>query len=116
MSHVLPQQQLLLKLLIMSGEIAVNGNVEGSIFFFWRTLMKCKEAGWILWTEISSGAKTEITDIDFVVSMVEGEPRILDVRFQGLSVLETYRAEFIQQVFRAGVEGVLRGLRPRGNR
>ena len=46
MSHVLPQQQLLLKLLIMSGEIAVNGNVEGSIF--WRTLMKCKEAGWFL--------------------------------------------------------------------
>ncbi len=60
MSHVLPQQQLLLKLLIMSGEIAVNGNVEGSIF--WRTLMKCKEAGWILWTEISSGYyKAEIT-------------------------------------------------------
>ncbi len=63
-----------------------------------------------------SGAKTEITDIDFVVSMVEDEPRIVDVRFQGLSVLETYRAEFIQQVFRGGVEGVLRGLRPRGNR
>ena len=63
-----------------------------------------------------SGAKTGITDIDFVVSMVEGEPRIVDVRFQGLSVLETYRAEFIQQVFRGGVEGVLRGLRPHGSR
>ena len=63
-----------------------------------------------------SGAKTEITNIDFVVSMVEGEPRIIDVRFQGLSVLEAYRAEFIQQVFRGGVEGVLRGLCPRGNR
>ncbi len=63
-----------------------------------------------------SDAKTEITDIDFVVSMVEDESRIVDVRFQGLSVLEAYRAEFIQQVFRGGVEGVLRGLRPRGDR
>ncbi len=53
MSQVLPQQKLLLELLIMSGEIAVNGKFEGTIL--WRTLMECRTAGWILWTEIGSG-------------------------------------------------------------
>ena len=53
MSQVLPQQLLLLELLIMSGEIAVNGKFEGTIL--WRTLTECREFGWILWTEIGSG-------------------------------------------------------------
>ena len=60
MSRVLPQQQLLLELLIMSGEIAVSSKFEGTIL--WRTLVECREAGWIVWTEIGSGYyKAEIT-------------------------------------------------------
>jgi hypothetical protein len=60
MSRVLPQQELLLELLMMSGEIAVNGAFEGTIL--WRTLMECKEAGWIRWSEIGAGYyKAEIT-------------------------------------------------------
>ncbi len=53
MSQVLPQQQLLLEKLILSGEIAANGKFEGSIL--WRTLTECREFGWILWSEIGSG-------------------------------------------------------------
>ena len=60
MSQVLPQQQLLLELLIMSGETAINGKFEGTIL--WRTLTECREFGWILWTEIGSGySKAVIT-------------------------------------------------------
>ncbi len=53
MSVTLPQQQLLLELLIMSGEIAVPGDAEDTIL--WRTLKECGAAGWLTSVEVSPG-------------------------------------------------------------
>jgi hypothetical protein len=53
MADTLPQQQLLLELLIMSGQIAVPADDTGTIL--WRTLEECKKAGWITLVEISPG-------------------------------------------------------------
>ncbi len=53
MSRVLPQQQLLLELLRMSGDIAVTGVGEDSIL--WRTLMECQDKGWIEFVQIRPG-------------------------------------------------------------
>lgn len=53
MSRVLPQQQLLLELMRMSGDIAVTGVAEDTIL--WRTLMECRAAGWIEWVQIRPG-------------------------------------------------------------
>ncbi len=53
MSVTLPQQQLLLELLIMSGEIAVPGDAEDTIL--WRTLEECRAAGWLTSVEVSPG-------------------------------------------------------------
>ncbi len=60
MSVTLPQQQLLLELLIMSGEIAVPGDAGNTIL--WRTLLECRAAGWLTSVEISPGLfRIEIT-------------------------------------------------------
>ena len=53
MADTLPQQQLLLELLIMSGNIGVPGDAKDSIL--WRTLKECRAAGWLTWIEISPG-------------------------------------------------------------
>ena len=53
MAETLPQQQLLLELLIMSGQIAVPSDDEDTIL--WRTLGECKKAGWLTWVEVSPG-------------------------------------------------------------
>jgi hypothetical protein len=53
MSVTLPQQQLLLELLIMSGEIAVPGDAENTIL--WRTLLECRTARWLTSVEVSPG-------------------------------------------------------------
>jgi hypothetical protein len=53
MSVTLPQQQLLLELLVMSGEIAVPGDAADSIL--WRTLKECGSAGWLTSVEVSPG-------------------------------------------------------------
>lgn len=53
MTRTLPQQQLLLELLIMSGEIAVPDESPNSIL--WRTLRECRESGWLSLAEISPG-------------------------------------------------------------
>ena len=53
MADALPQQQLLLELLIMSGQIAVPADDMDTIL--WRTLEECKNAGWITWVEVSPG-------------------------------------------------------------
>ena len=61
MAKILPQQQLLLELIILSGDIGVPDAEDTSIFF--RTKEECKEKGWI--TEKSFGAgvnKLSITD------------------------------------------------------
>lgn len=60
MADTLPQQQLLLELLIMSGQIAVPADDKDTIL--WRTLDECKKTGWITWAEVSPGLfKIEIT-------------------------------------------------------
>ena len=60
MADTLPQQQLLLELLIMSGQIAVPGDARETIL--WRTLEECRAARWLTWVEINPGLFTiEIT-------------------------------------------------------
>ena len=53
MPHVLPQQQLLLELLIMSGQIAVTEDSNDTIL--WRTLKECRTAGWLTSVKVSPG-------------------------------------------------------------
>ena len=53
MPRVLPQQQLLLELLIMSGQIAVPEDSNDNIL--WRTLKECRTAGWLTSVEVSPG-------------------------------------------------------------
>ena len=53
MANTLPQQQLLLELLIMSGDIGVPGDAKDTIL--WRTLEECRTAHWLTWVEISPG-------------------------------------------------------------
>lgn len=53
MSRLLPQQQLVLELLRMSGEVAVTESAEGTIL--WRTLQECRRHLWITWSEVSPG-------------------------------------------------------------
>ena len=53
MSTLLPQQQLVLELLRMSGEIGVTDQSRDTIL--WRTLRECRAKGWITTTEVSPG-------------------------------------------------------------
>ncbi|HEY9539358.1 MAG TPA: hypothetical protein VIS03_17320 [Kiloniellaceae bacterium] len=50
---LLPQQQLVLELLRMSGEIGVTEQSQQTIL--WRTLGECRSKGWITITEVSPG-------------------------------------------------------------
>ncbi len=60
MADTLPQQQLLLELLIISGQIGVPGDTKETIL--WRTLEECRAARWLTWIEINPGLFTiEIT-------------------------------------------------------
>ncbi len=45
MNKILPQQQLLLELLVMSGKTAMATSDRNTIL--WRTLNECEEAGWL---------------------------------------------------------------------
>jgi len=51
MTTILPQQQLLLELLAMSGDIAVTSTAPDSLI--WRTLTECRRAGWVTIVEVS---------------------------------------------------------------
>ncbi|MGF1594156.1 MAG: hypothetical protein ACFCUW_12790 [Kiloniellaceae bacterium] len=53
MSLLLPQQQLVLELLRMSGDIAVTEQPQATIL--WRTLTECRAKGWITTTQVSPG-------------------------------------------------------------
>ena len=53
MADTLPQQQLLLELLIMSGQIGVPADDKNTLL--WRTLEECRAAGWLTWVEVSPG-------------------------------------------------------------
>ncbi len=43
MPEILPQQKLLLELLVMSGQIGVAADAQDTIL--WRTLVECQAAG-----------------------------------------------------------------------
>jgi len=61
MVSTLPQQQILLEILIMSGDIAVAEDIEGTISD--RTLKECETNGWITITGVGAGFnKVCITD------------------------------------------------------
>lgn len=57
MAKPLPQQQLLLELLNMSGEIAIVGVDESSLL--WRTANECRRNGWLTLTSIGASGTTK---------------------------------------------------------
>ena len=61
MSIVLPQQALLLELLVMSGDIAMADDIEGTVLH--RTLVECERKGWVIQKRFGAGFnKLTITD------------------------------------------------------
>jgi len=61
MSQILPQQKLLLELLIMSGDIGVSDSGTHEILD--RTLNECVDAGWVTLSTFGVGFnKASITD------------------------------------------------------
>ncbi len=62
MPTILPQQQLLLELIIFSGDIGVPEVDDASIFF--RTMNECKANGWINVSHFGANLqKLSITDL-----------------------------------------------------
>ncbi len=62
MANILPQQQLLLELLIMSGDIATSDADEETILH--RTLKECEAVDWVKISRFGEGFnKTSITVI-----------------------------------------------------
>lgn len=57
MANPLPQQQLLLELLNMSGEIAIMGANDTSLL--WRTTNECRRNGWVTLTTIGTSGTTK---------------------------------------------------------
>ncbi len=61
MAMVLPQQKLLLELLMMSGDIAVPDADNETVLF--RTLKECESKGWLSLKQFGAGFnKAAITD------------------------------------------------------
>ncbi len=61
MSNILPQQQLLLELLVMSGKTAIATSDRNTIL--WRTLGECEDVGWLTMEKGIAGYEAaEITD------------------------------------------------------
>lgn len=61
MTDILPQQKLLLELLVMSGDIAVSDDIDGTILS--RTLQECRDKGWVVTKIFGAGFnKTSITE------------------------------------------------------
>jgi hypothetical protein len=52
-SDLLPQQQLVLELLRMSGEIGVTEQPRETIL--WRTVRECRAKGWVTIAQVSPG-------------------------------------------------------------
>ena len=53
MPNVLPQQHLLLELIIMSGDIAVPAADDGTMLY--RTLKECEKHGWLTCSSFGAG-------------------------------------------------------------
>ncbi len=73
MTDVLPQQQLLLELLVMSGRIAVaKDNAEGIL---WRSLDECERNGWLVMEAVNADyAAAEVTDTGRSLVKETGHP------------------------------------------
>ena len=73
MTDVLPQQQLLLELLVMSGRNAVpKANAEGIL---WRTLNECEQNGCLLMKAVNADyASAEVTDTGRSLVRQTGRP------------------------------------------
>ncbi|MBL6959387.1 MAG: hypothetical protein ISR52_10430 [Rhodospirillales bacterium] len=53
MPQIMPQQKLLLELLVISGDIAVPDKPADTTL--WRTINECKELGWLTVREVTPG-------------------------------------------------------------
>jgi len=64
---VLPQQLLLLELIVQSGDIAVPAKDDGTVLY--RTLKECEAAGWLIINPFGAGFdKASITETGRVAS------------------------------------------------
>lgn len=71
MPRILPQQELLLELLVMSGDIAIGDDMEGTILI--RTVTECETQAWVTQKRFGAGFnKLCITDAGR--AMLEGKP------------------------------------------
>ena len=70
MPLLLPQQELLLELLVMSGDIAMADDVDGTILH--RTLTECERAGWVVQKRFGAGFN-KLTITDAGRKMVKGK-------------------------------------------
>ncbi len=62
MSNVLPQQALLLEMLIMSGRLAIAKSDHETIL--WRTVNECKDNGWLTLEPVGDAYEAaDITDL-----------------------------------------------------
>lgn len=62
MQHALPQQHLLLELIVQSGDIAVPSSDDGTLLY--RTLKECEVAGWLQIKSFGAGFnKASVTDL-----------------------------------------------------
>ena len=69
---ILPQQKLLLELLVMSGDIAVADNIEGTILE--RTLDECVSYGWVNVKRFGAGFnKASITPVGRTKAKTPGD-------------------------------------------
>lgn len=63
MTKILPQQELFLELLVMSGDIAIASGEESDTILQ-RTLKECKNSGWVKLTPFGAGFnKASITPV-----------------------------------------------------
>ena len=53
MAEILPQQELLLQLLVMSGDIGIAADIRDTILE--RTLEECRRAGWVSVNHFGAG-------------------------------------------------------------
>ena len=53
MATILPEQRLFLELLIMSGDIAISDNLDGTILQ--RTLNECEQKAWLKTEHVANG-------------------------------------------------------------
>lgn len=74
-----------------------------------------KENEFYVYTRLSD-PDVAIDNIDFQVAKTPEGHRILDIELEGFSILHSYRSNFIEHLFRGGVEAVISHLETRARR